>query len=231
MSLKILGTGMGRTGTHSLKIALEQLGFGKCYHMVELFQHPEDLKYFEQAENGKSVNWDELFKEYNSAVDYPVARYYKQIANYYPDAKIIHTIRDAESWYQSASDTIFWASKPSSGRILKMIVNLPFSRESRRRLPVLKFNGKMLEREFGKDLKDKKRVIQRFNDHNEEVINVISKERMLIFDPKSGWEPLCKFLNVPAPSTPFPKSNTKEEFIKNAELIGKGKFINELNNE
>ena len=225
MSLKILGTGLGRTGTHSLKLALEQLGFGKCYHMVELFQHPEGLKYFKQAEKGEIVNWDELFKGYVSAVDYPVARYYKQIMNYYPDVKIIHTIRDAESWFKSATDTIFWASRPTSWKIIKMIFNLPFSKEARRRLPVLKYNGMLIEREFGKDLKNKHSVIKRFNEHNEEVINTVSKERMLVFDPKSGWEPLCKFLNVPVPETPFPKSNTKEDFIKHVEIIGKGKFL------
>ena len=79
MSLQIIGTGMGRTGTHSLKLALEQLGFGKCYHMAELFQHPEGLVHFEKAEKGEDADWDTLFEGYNSAVDYPVTRYYKQL--------------------------------------------------------------------------------------------------------------------------------------------------------
>src|SRR4051812_7397946 len=112
MPLQIIGSGMGRTGTHSLKLALEMLGFDKCYHMAELFQHPEQVTYFERAERGEQVSWEALFQGYRSAVDYPVARYYKQLMSYYPDAKIIHTVRDAESWYQSASQTIIWASKP-----------------------------------------------------------------------------------------------------------------------
>ncbi|MEO8665394.1 MAG: sulfotransferase family protein [Ignavibacteria bacterium] len=227
MSLKILGTGLGRTGTHSLKLALEQLGFGKCYHMVELFQHPEGLQFFQQAERGERVNWDGLFEGYNSAVDYPVARYYKQIMTFYPGIKVIQTIRDPESWFKSASDTIFWASKPTSWKIFKMIINLPFSPEARRRLPILKNNGKLLYNEFGKDLKNKEAVIKRFNDHNEEVLKTVPKEQLLVFDPKSGWDPLCKFLNVPVPETPFPRSNTTEDFKRHVETIGKGKFIDE----
>src|SRR5579863_5413501 len=114
MSLKIIGSGMGRTGTHSLKQALELLGFGKCYHMIELLQNPKGLSCFIDAENGKTPNWDSLFTGYLSAIDYPVARYYKQLISIYPDAKVIHTIRDPESWYQSCMETIFWASKPDA---------------------------------------------------------------------------------------------------------------------
>src|ERR1017187_9395420 len=100
MPLKVIGTGQGRTGTMSLKLALEELGFGKCYHMYVLIEeHPEDIVYFEKAEKGEQVNWLELFEGYNSAVDFPVIRYYKQIMEKYPDAKLIHTTRDAESWY------------------------------------------------------------------------------------------------------------------------------------
>ncbi|CAN5299885.1 hypothetical protein BH11BAC6_BH11BAC6_02610 [soil metagenome] len=88
---------MGRTGTHSLKLALDELGFNKCYHMAELFQHPEGLVQFEKAESGEDADWDSLFQGYQSAVDYPVTRYYKQLMKKYPDAKMIHTIRDAES--------------------------------------------------------------------------------------------------------------------------------------
>lgn len=225
MSLKVIGTGLGRTGTHSLKLALEQLGFGKCYHMVELFQQPERLKYFKKAEKGEKVNWDELFDGYNAAVDYPVARYYRQITEFYPEAKVVHTLRDPEEWYESASATIFWASKPYSLKILKLAVHLPFSSEARRRIPVLLYNRKLSDREFGKDLKDKTTVIKRYNDHYKEVVSIIPKERLLLFDPKDGWEPLCRFLKVPVPSEPYPRSNTRKEFLQRVEIIGSGKFL------
>lgn len=213
MPLKIIGTGVGRTGTHSLKLALEQLGFGKCYHMAELFEHPERLACFQKAEKGEEADWDRLFEGYQSAVDYPVARYYKQLMKKYPEAKMIHTVRDAESWYQSASKTIIWASKPSFGRILKLLLKLPFSPVLRKQMPVLKFNGKLIELEFGKDYKNKDEVIRHFNEHNEEVLRTVPKEKLLIFNPSEGWEPLCNFLGVPVPNVPFPTSNKRDEFI------------------
>ena len=183
MSLKVIGTGLGRTGTYSLKLAIEQLGVGKCYHMVELFQQPERLKYFKKAEKGEKVNWNELFDGYKAAVDYPVARYYKQITEFYPEAKVIHTLREPEEWYESASATIFWASKPYSLRILKLAVHLPFSSEARRRIPVLMYNRKLSELEFGKDLKNKEKVIKRYNKHYEEVIKTIPDNRLLLLIP------------------------------------------------
>jgi len=205
MSLQVIGSGVGRTGTHSLKIALEQLGFGKCYHMEELLRHPEGLTYFEKAERGETVDWNKLFKGYSSAVDYPVARYYKEIIAAFPQAKIIHTIRDAESWYNSAMETIFWASKPSAGRILRMLIRLPFSSAIRERLPVLKYDGRLVDNIYGKNLNDKQEIIRRYNEINNETLNFIPKDRSLVYDIKTGWEPLCKFLNVPVPTVPFPK--------------------------
>jgi hypothetical protein len=225
MSLKVIGSGMGRTGTTSLKQALEELGYGKCYHMIELFQHPEGLHYFEEAEKGMDVNWDGLLEGYSSAVDYPIARYYKKLVAKYPQAKVIHTQRDPDAWYQSCMETIFWASKPSAGRILKMMLGLPFSPLLRKRLPVLKYNGKLIESEFGKDINDKAAVIKRYNLHNEEVLRVVPKERLLLFNVKEGWAPLCNFLNVTIPATPFPKSNTREEFIANVGKMGSRKEL------
>jgi hypothetical protein len=219
MPLKIIGTGMGRTGTHSLKLALEQLGFGRCYHMAELFQNPEGLIYFEKAERGEEVDWDMLFQGYLSAVDYPVTRYYRQLVAKYPEAKVIHTIRDPESWYESASQTIIWASKSSFGRIFKLMVKLPFSPELRKQMPILKFNGKLIEREFGKDYKNKKEVIRRFNQHNDAVMTTIPKEKLLVYNPREGWQPLCSFLGVPVPETPFPQSNKRDEFVKRIKNI------------
>jgi len=225
MSLQVIGSGVGRTGTHSLKLALEMLGFGKCYHMEELLRAPNNLIYFQQAEKGEVVEWDKLFDGYVSAVDYPVARYYKQIIPAYPNAKIIHTIRDAESWYNSAMKTIFWASKPSFGRIFKMMIRMPFSSAIRERFPVLKYNGAMIDNIFGKNLKDKQEVIKRYNAINAETLNFLPKERSLVYEVKSGWEPLCNFLNVPIPSEPFPKSNTREQFKKNVANIAAGKPV------
>ena len=228
MALKIIGSGLGRTGTSSLKVALEELGFGDCYHMFELLKAPHELKYFEQAERGENVDWDSLFVGYQSAIDYPIARYYKQLMVKYPDAKVIHTLRDPESWYKSCVETIFWASKPSPGRILNMMVRMPFSKDIRSRLPVLKYNGKLIDLEFGGDISNKEAVIAVFKKRQEEVMNTVPKERLLMYDVKQGWEALCTFLNVPVPSTPFPRVNTKDEFIENVKGLSKGKSMDKM---
>ena len=212
---------MGRTGTHSLKTALETLGFGKCYHMVELFKNPSGLSVFNDAESGNNPDWATLFKGFQSAIDYPVARYYKQLIKVYPDAKVIHTIRDPEAWYNSCRETIFWASKPDAKRIFSMMLRLPFSNVLRKRFPILKFNGMLIDKEFG-DINDKAKAIKHFNDRTSEVLETVPKERLLVYSVKDGWEPLCKFLHVPVPSIPFPLSNTKEEFIKNVGKLSKG---------
>jgi len=222
MALEVIGTGMGRTGTMSLKVALEQLGFGKCYHMFELFQHPEGIVYFQKADRGGPVDWDKLFKGYRSAVDMPVNLYHKQLMALYPEAKVIHTMRDPEAWYASAIETIFWATKPSLGRMLNLMVRMPFSPVLRKRLPILQYDGRMMDKEYGKDLHDKKEVIRRYNAWNDEVLQTIPKERLLVYDVKSGWESLCAFLNVPVPSVPFPKSNTREEFMKQVKKVSTG---------
>lgn len=227
MSLKVIGSGLGRTGTFSLKLALEHLGFGKCYHMLELFQEPEGVKYFRDAENGKAVNWDELFSKsgFQSAVDYPVARYYKQLAEFYPEAKVIHTLRDPEEWYESAKHTIFMAKNLDFIRILKFAVNFPFSKHQRKRFKVFRYNRNLMDQEFGKDLKEKDKVIKAFIKHTENVKKNIPSERLLLFNSADGWESLCSFLNVAVPSEKYPFRNNREEFLNRVDKIGTGKFL------
>ena len=103
MTLKVIGAGFGRTGTLSLKEALEKLGFGPCHHMKEVMLNSEQAEYFYLASRGKSMDWDEVYKDYSSAVDWPTAAYYRELSDKYPDAKVILGMRDAGSWYDSAS--------------------------------------------------------------------------------------------------------------------------------
>ncbi|HMQ70510.1 MAG TPA: sulfotransferase [Ignavibacteria bacterium] len=225
MPLKIIGSGLGRTGTFSLKLALEILGFGNCYHMTELFQYPSGLKYFKDAEKGKPVEWEELFKDYKSSVDYPGARFYKNLYSYYPEAKVIHTVRDPEEWYKSASATIFPAGNPFSPKIIKLAVHLPFSLQPWKRIPVMLYGRRQAFLEFGKDLKNKEKVISKFNEHTDEVMRTIPRDKLLVFDVRSGWTPLCEFLNLPVPGVPFPVTNSREEFFEKVRIIGSGKFL------
>ena len=125
MGLKVIGAGFGRTGTKSLQLALEELGFGKCYHMEELFRNPEGVVHWESAYQEKETDWNALFQNYDSAVDFPTSMYYKELADHYPDSKVILTVRDPEKWYKSAYDTIF-SFDPGPKIKLKMIFKMPF---------------------------------------------------------------------------------------------------------
>lgn len=225
MPLKVIGTGLGRTGTYSLKLALEHLGFGKCFHMLELFHTPDKIRYFRSAERGARVKWGELFEDYSSVVDYPAARYYTQITDHYPDARIIHTHRDPNEWYESALETIFWVNRMPASMIVKFGLHLPFKREIRRRLPVLLYNRKLMHLEFGKDLFDKDEVISRYEKHTENVLKKFPSGHVLIFNSKDGWEPLCRFLDVPVPSEPYPHYNKRDEFVHKVNVIGKGGYL------
>lgn len=214
MALKVIGAGVGRTGTHSLKFALEELGFGKCYHMEELVaHHPENVTYWQDAKAGKPGKWDELFDGFQSAVDIPTFCFYKELMKKYPDAKVILSVRDPESWYKSFGDTIIKGSKPGIGQMLLMSFRLPFNKKLRQQLGVFKFAGIFLKEFFPNGFNDKESAIKFFNEWNQQVMNYVPKEKLLVYNVKEGWEPLCKFLNVPVPATAFPHSNTTKEFL------------------
>lgn len=213
MALKVIGAGWGRTGTESLKHALEQLGFGKCYHMVELFKDGRKVMYWEQLHQGSTPDYEDLFHGYQSAVDLPTFLYYKELMKVYPEAKVILTVRDADKWYESASKTIF-RKPPGLAFILTKFLGL-FSAKFRYFSRIFKYaetaalqgliKGKVQDKEFVKSI---------FNDWNEEVKKSVSAERLLVFEVKDGWEPLCTFLHVPVPAIPFPKSNESDTFQK-----------------
>ena len=195
MALKIVGAGLGRTGTLSMKHALEQLGFGPCHHMLEVFMHPESVSLWVDAARGKP-DWNAIFKDYASAVDYPSAKYWRELANYYPDAKVLLTVRSPESWFESTQATIF---APDS----VAVSNAPPQMKEFFEAITSDFHGKLGDRAF---------MIDYFRRHTEEVERTIPKERLLVYHVGEGWERLCKFLGVPVPATPYPSENSREEF-------------------
>lgn len=222
MSIKVIGAGQPRTATHSLKKALEILGHGPCYHMFTLLEErPEEISYFVHARNGQEVDWDTLFKSYQSGVDFPIALFYLSLLKKYPDAKIILTVRDAEKWYESISETVFKASQPSPLKMVVTIISAIFSRNTRNRLPVLRYAGKMIKDFYGPDLHDKFSVIKKFEAWNSSVQKNVPASQLLVYDLTQGWGPLCTFLDVPVPNVPFPISNTRAEFKERA-----GKILN-----
>lgn len=212
MTIKVIGAGMGRTGTLSLKVALEQLGYGKCYHMIELIlNEPQRVVYWEQAFAGKPVNWDAAFVGYQATVDFPGYRVYKQLLDYYPDARVILTVRDPESWYESANATIYRAEPGLLGK-LKMGVKVPFSARVRNQIRVFQLTRAVWQEDFAGRFEDRAFAIERYQQHIADVQATVPADQLLVFDVREGWEPLCNFLGVPVPDAPFPQTNSRAEF-------------------
>lgn len=214
MALEVIGAGHGRTGTLSLKAALEELGFGRCYHMVELLAQPQEVSYWEAAEKGESVDWDALFEGYRSGVDFQVFRHYGALAQHYPDAKVILTVRDPEKWYESALSTIYRAGPPPLQKAL-LALRLPFSPRLRKLIRVFRLSGNVWRKDFGGRFEDKAYALKTFEAHVEAVKRTIPEERLLVYEVGEGWEPLCAFLNVPVPDKPFPHLNDRLSFGQN----------------
>lgn len=198
--LQVIGAGFGRTGTMSLKLALEQLGFGPCHHMIEVIRSPEQVDFWEAAANGAAGDWEAALGGYRSAVDWPTAHYWRELSEAYPDARIILSHRTPESWWASFSDTIL---KALDGR-------------DRMPTPMLRRNmtaaHKIIVEQTLGGKTDKASALAAFARRIEEVKAAIPPERLLMFDVREGWEPLARFLGCPVPDTPFPRSNSREEF-------------------
>jgi len=192
--LEVIGAGFGRTGTLSLKLALEQLGFGPCYHMVEVFKNPQAPRWWSEAADGRA-DWPKVFAGYAATVDWPGATFYAQLSRAYPDAKVILTERDPNEWFDSTQATIFPASIPPG--------TPPAFQE---------MFDKVIRRLFDDRLRDREHAIAVFNRHNADVRKTIPRDRLLVYEVAQGWAPLCRFLDVAVPTTPMPKANTREEF-------------------
>jgi hypothetical protein len=214
MALKIVGAGFGRTGTLSLKSALERLGFGPCYHMFEVVERPAHIEMWHRLAFGGSMDWDLLFKDFQSAVDWPAARYWRELADYYPDAKVLLSVRDPEGWYKSVTDTIYRG----------LTMRIPDKAPEPRKLQAAMARKIVLEDTFDGRFEDKAYAIAVFNRHNQTVRNSIDPARLMVFDAKEGWAPLCRFLGVAQPDEPFPRLNdtaTIQEMMKQMRKSGR----------
>ena len=198
MALKVVGAGLGRTGTMSLKQGLETLLGGPCYHMYEVFQHLDHVPMWHDAALDKPVDWDKLFAVYVAAVDWPVGAFWKEISQHYPDSIVVLSTRDPEKWWTSANETIFKS----------------ISQISEEHKDWHEMIDAMMANRFTPDLTDKDACIAAFNRHNEEVRRLAPKNRFLEWQAGDGWEPLCRALNLPIPDEPFPHVNTKDEFLE-----------------
>lgn len=201
--LEIIGAGFGRTGTNSLKVALEHLGFGPCHHMFEVRDNPELLADWEALARGEAADWDRIFSAYRSQVDWPGARYWRELAEHFPEAKVILTVREPDAWFDSVQATIapFVAARgthpsPHVNAICEMAIQTIVA-------PI--FDDRMSERDH---------ATQVFSDHIVQVQSEIPAHRLLTFDLREGWGSLCDFLGVEVPDIPFPKTNSSKEFVE-----------------
>lgn len=213
MSIEVIGAGMGRTGTLSLKHALEQLGYIKTHHMMEVIENPYQLAYWNEMEEKRTTDFDAMLKGYTAMVDFPGALYYKELMQQYPDAKVILTVRDPEKWHKSVSDTIFQVPK-GFDKFMMNIVGI-FNPKVKHISRIFDYTTKAIWKNLFKDrFQDKVFAIKVFNDWTEEVKRSVPKEKLLIFEAKDGWKPLCEFLGKPIPDTPYPHVNDTAEFLQ-----------------
>jgi hypothetical protein len=210
--VKVIGVGFGRTGTASMKLALEQLGLDPCYHMAEVIQAPERIDDWARVANGEPVDWDEVFRGYQATVDWPATAVWKELVDAYPDAKVVLTVRDPEKWYESASNTIFTNMRGMRSPLEKALgFVFTVSRPKFRRFgPTMK--QLIVDRQLGGDVEDRATVLRSFVEHTAAVRAYVPADRLLVFEVSQGWEPLCAFLGVPVPAGPFPRVNDTESF-------------------
>lgn len=202
MSMSVIGAGFGRTGTLSLKHALEKLGLGPCYHMAEVAAHPEHVDLWRRAWRGEDV-WPELFANYHAAVDWPVAAFWRRLADHYPNALVVLSLRDGASWFKSADNTIFRSMREG----------LASGNETlRERLAMAK--EIIVDGTFGGDLSNRDACIAAYEANVAAVRAEVDPSRLIEFRAADGWPPLCAALGVPVPDEPYPRVNTTEEFFE-----------------
>ncbi|MFG3038147.1 sulfotransferase family protein [Streptomyces sp. NPDC048330] len=198
--LKLINAGLGRTGTTSLKVALDRLGLGTCFHMFDIVGDGDRLERWAKVVcDGEPADWPALFEGYTSAVDGPCAVYYREIAEAFPEAKVILTVREAEGWYRSTYDTLYQFVLKSAEHPPE-----PGSRQAR----LLDLTRTLVwDGVFDGRFEDKDHAIAAYHRHNEEVVRVLGADNVLVYDVKQGWEPLCAFLGVDVPQEEFPHAN------------------------
>ena len=208
MALRVIGAGFGRTGTSSLKVALEHLGLGPCDHMGEVFERPERAALWEEAvaarARGEAFDWERLYAGYRATTDWPGAFFWRELAGAYPEAKVVLSVRDPERWYESMRRTI-WAlrSDPDVRRRLAESFGLPADLGW---MPSL-VDKVVFDGTFRGRFEDKAQAIRIFEEHAAAVTAAIPPERLLVFEAEDGWAPLCAFLGVAAPDEPYPRLN------------------------
>jgi len=200
MTLHVIGAGFGRTATMSLRMAIEELGLGPCYHMETILgDMPGRVAHWNTVLDG-APDWNAVFDGFGSAVDWPVAAYWHDLAETYPAAKVVLSTRDAGKWWDSFSQTILFVLQspekwpPEQRDWLEMVVRV------------------VIDRSLG-GRTDREGVIDAFRRNEAAAKEALPADRLLVFEARDGWGPLCEFLGQPIPDTPYPRSNSRQEFF------------------
>lgn len=201
MELKVVGAGVGRTGTHSLKLALEQLLGGPCHHMLEILGDPDQIPPWIDAIEGRRVDWSVMLANYRAIVDWPGGSFWGEISEVNPESLILLSIRDPEEWYRSASNTIF----------------LTFDNMPPELTPWMDAVRKLLRDRFSDRFDDPMAMMDAYVRHNDDVRANAPATRLVEWNLGDGWEPICDRLGLPVPSEPFPTTNSTDEF---REMVG-----------
>lgn len=201
MALEVIGAGFGRTGTNSLKWALEELGFTRCHHMVEVIESPDQVMLWAAVARGETMDWDRVFEGYRAQVDWPGSRYWRELAAHFSDAKVVLSVRSPESWYKSVMSTIYPA----------IMEGLEHEDDGRRLHAEMAYEI-IVAQVFDGRLDDPDHAMAVFQNHIKEVRETIEPERLLLFEARDGWAPLCDFLEVPVPKKAYPTRNSSDDF-------------------
>lgn len=196
MTIQVVGAGVGRTGTHSLKLALEQLLGGTCHHMMEMFPSEEQKAGWTRAIDGEPVDWPELLADFTAIVDWPGASFWRELSAEFSDALVLLSSRPADGWYRSASNTIFAGIGPMADG----------------GDPWMQAIVRMLGARFSDQLDDADAMMAAFEAHNAAVRAEVPASRLLEWTPSDGWAPICDRLGLPVPAEPFPVTNTTDDF-------------------
>ena len=202
MALDVIGVGFGRTGTESMKEALELLGFGPCHHMYEVLSDKDRYDRWLAILQGRAEpDLPALLKGYRSTVDWPFALYWRELAALFPDAKGLLTVRPADQWYASMDRTILdLMRKPEDNKMADALA----------------------KRVFPSGVEDRAAVIQAYLDNSDAITSTIGADRLLVYELGSGWRPLCRFLGCPEPDRAFPRTNEAGGFLdRDRKLTGK----------
>jgi Sulfotransferase domain len=211
--MKVIGAGLPRTATLSQKVALEMLGFGPCYHMVNVLADMSQVPLWHRAADG-DIDWEDIFAGFDSTVDWPGGFFYRELLEAYPDAKVLLSVRDAEGWERSMRETV-WGFRHGD----TLMTHVSDARadvdsqwaEYRRMLDRLLWKDQGV---FAGEHQDRDWLIEAFHRHNQAVQSSVPGDRLLVWEVKQGWEPLCEFLEVDVPDAPFPNVNDKSTFIE-----------------